>query len=171
IIASPWSRGGRVCSEVFDHTSSLQFLEKFLNKKFGLNLKEDNISQWRRTVCGDLTSVFAPYNSDKKDNVDYLKRDPFIEKIHNAQFKEEPSGYKELSKEEIAQIKTTPFASPIMPKQEKGIRPSCALPYQLYADGNFNAKNKCFEVNLAAAKDILNGSGVGAPFTIYAPGN
>jgi len=52
IVVSPWSRGGFVCSEVFDHTSTLQFLEK----RFGV--REDNISDWRRTVCGDLTSAF-----------------------------------------------------------------------------------------------------------------
>ncbi len=52
IIVSPWSRGGFVCSEVFDHTSTLRFLEK----RFGV--REDNISDWRKTVCGDLTSAF-----------------------------------------------------------------------------------------------------------------
>ena len=31
VIASPWSKGGWVNSEVFDHTSTLQFLEAFLN--------------------------------------------------------------------------------------------------------------------------------------------
>ena len=30
VIASPWTRGGWVCSQVFDHTSSLRFLETFL---------------------------------------------------------------------------------------------------------------------------------------------
>lgn len=52
IVVSPWSRGGFVCSEVFDHTSTLKFLEK----RFGV--REDNISDWRRAVCGDLTSAF-----------------------------------------------------------------------------------------------------------------
>lgn len=52
IIVSPWSRGGFVCSEVFDHTSTLKFLEK----RFGV--REENISDWRRAVCGDLTSAF-----------------------------------------------------------------------------------------------------------------
>ncbi len=52
VIVSPWSRGGYVCSEVFDHTSVLQFVEK----RFGV--REPNISPWRRSVCGDLTSVF-----------------------------------------------------------------------------------------------------------------
>lgn len=51
IIVSPWSRGGHVCSELFDHTSVLQFMEK----RFGV--QEPNISAWRRSVCGDLTSA------------------------------------------------------------------------------------------------------------------
>src|SRR5690606_12207294 len=37
IIASPWSRGGKVCSQVFDHTSTLRFLEEFLNAKYKKN--------------------------------------------------------------------------------------------------------------------------------------
>lgn len=51
VICSPWSRGGWVSSEVFDHTSILQFLEKWTG------VAEPNISQWRRQVCGDLTST------------------------------------------------------------------------------------------------------------------
>ena len=42
IIVSPWSAGGWVCSETFDHTSVLQFLEKFTG------VKEPNITDWRR---------------------------------------------------------------------------------------------------------------------------
>jgi phospholipase C len=52
IVVSPWTRGGWVCSETFDHTSVLRFLEK----RFGV--EEPNISTWRRSVCGDLTSAF-----------------------------------------------------------------------------------------------------------------
>jgi len=52
IVVSPWTRGGWVCSETFDHTSVLRFLEK----RFGV--EEPNISAWRRAVCGDLTSAF-----------------------------------------------------------------------------------------------------------------
>jgi len=52
IIVSPWTRGGYVCSEVFDHVSTLKFLEK----RFGV--MEANISAWRRAVSGDLTSAF-----------------------------------------------------------------------------------------------------------------
>lgn len=52
IVVSPWSRGGFVNSQLFDHTSVLRFMEA----RFGVH--EPNISAWRRSVCGDLTSVF-----------------------------------------------------------------------------------------------------------------
>ena len=51
-VISPFSRGGFVNSEVFDHTSVIRFLEA----RFGV--MEPNISAWRRAVCGDLTSCF-----------------------------------------------------------------------------------------------------------------
>ena len=51
-VISPWSRGGHVCSEVFDHTSVIRFLEILTG------VVEPNISQWRRALCGDLTSAW-----------------------------------------------------------------------------------------------------------------
>jgi phospholipase C len=52
IIVSPWTRGGLVCSDVFDHTSVLQLIER----RFGAEVP--NLSKWRRSVTGDLTSAF-----------------------------------------------------------------------------------------------------------------
>ncbi len=52
LVVSPWSRGGWVCSQTFDHTSVLRFLET----RFGVHAPD--ISPWRRTVCGDLTAAF-----------------------------------------------------------------------------------------------------------------
>jgi len=52
IIISPWTTGGWVCSQRFDHTSILQFLEQFTG------VREPNISDWRRKTFGDLTSAF-----------------------------------------------------------------------------------------------------------------
>ena len=57
IVISPWSKGGYVNSEVFDHTSLIRFIEK----RFGPQhpgLTEPNITKWRRAVTGDLTSAF-----------------------------------------------------------------------------------------------------------------
>ena len=49
LVVSPFSRGGYVCSDTFDHTSQMRFLET----RFGV--KAPNISAWRRSVTGDLT--------------------------------------------------------------------------------------------------------------------
>src|SRR4029453_18944896 len=57
IVVSPWSKGGWVCSEVFDHTS----LIRFIDRRFGPghpDLTETNITDWRRAICGDLTAAF-----------------------------------------------------------------------------------------------------------------
>jgi phospholipase C len=52
IIVSPWTAGGWVSSQSFDHTSVLQFLEQVTG------VREPNISPWRRRTFGDLTSAF-----------------------------------------------------------------------------------------------------------------
>ncbi len=52
LIISPFTRGGFVCSERFDHTSLLRFLET----RFGVEVP--NLSKWRRSVTGDLTAAF-----------------------------------------------------------------------------------------------------------------
>jgi phospholipase C len=52
LVVSPFSRGGLVCSDTFDHTSLLRFLET----RFGPEVS--NLSSWRRSVTGDLTGAF-----------------------------------------------------------------------------------------------------------------
>jgi phospholipase C len=51
MVVSPFSVGGWVCSDVFDHTSQLRFLETV----FGV--AAPNISAWRRAATGDLTAT------------------------------------------------------------------------------------------------------------------
>src|ERR1700735_3180319 len=53
IIVSPWTQGGWIAGENFDHTSVLQFLEKLT----GVTIP--NITPWRRSTFGDLTSAFG----------------------------------------------------------------------------------------------------------------
>ncbi|GAB2980223.1 hypothetical protein GCM10017788_14670 [Amycolatopsis acidiphila] len=60
IVISPWTAGGWVCSENFDHTSQLRFLERVTGVKVG------NISDWRRRTFGDLTSAFR-FNDGKAE--------------------------------------------------------------------------------------------------------
>lgn len=52
-MISPFSRGGFVCGDVFDHTSTLRLIEK----RFGVEIP--NLTRWRREVCGDLTTAFG----------------------------------------------------------------------------------------------------------------
>jgi phospholipase C len=52
LVISPYSRGGLVCPDVFDHTSQLRLLER----RFGVEVP--NLSAWRRRTTGDLTSAF-----------------------------------------------------------------------------------------------------------------
>jgi phospholipase C len=51
VVISPWSNQGTVNSEVFDHTSTLRFLEA----RFGVEVP--NLTEWRRQTCGDMTST------------------------------------------------------------------------------------------------------------------
>jgi phospholipase C len=169
LIASPWSRGGRVCSEVFDHTSTLQFLEVFFSKKLKKDIRIENISNWRRTICGDLTSVFTPFNGEKMDKIDFLDRNNMVETIYNAKFKAEPSGFKKITGTDVAAFKAKPVGSGVMSQQEKGIRPSCALPYELYVDGQLQAGQKNFELKFKAGRDVFGEKAAGAPFTVYSP--
>jgi phospholipase C len=60
ILVSPWSVGGWACSRPFDHTSVLQFLERFTG------VREPNISDWRRHTFGDLTEALRLRDTNHK---------------------------------------------------------------------------------------------------------
>ena len=51
LVISPFSRGGHIASETFDHTSQLQLVAR----RFGVEVP--NVSAWRCAVVGDLTST------------------------------------------------------------------------------------------------------------------
>ena len=53
IIVSPWTQGGWIASEAFDHTSTLQFLERVTG------VAATNLTGWRRSAFGDLTSALG----------------------------------------------------------------------------------------------------------------
>jgi phospholipase C len=58
LVVSPFSRGGHVATEVFDHTSQL----KLIAKRFGVEVP--NVSAWRRKTVGDLTSALFHSKAD-----------------------------------------------------------------------------------------------------------
>ncbi|MFI0894931.1 alkaline phosphatase family protein [Streptomyces sp. NPDC020983] len=51
ILVSPWTAGGWVAGERFDHTSCIRLLERWTG------VAEPNIGDWRRATFGDLTSA------------------------------------------------------------------------------------------------------------------
>jgi phospholipase C len=157
LIASPWTRGGWVNSQVCDHTSTLTFLEDFLAQKYGKTVRDENISAWRRTVCGNLTSAFRPYDP-KAPALDFLNRNKFVIGIEKARFKELPSQFTRLTAEQIEKRNRTPLQTG---RQEPGVRPACALPYELYADGRLSEGGEQFEIHLGTGKAS------GAPFNVY----
>ena len=110
IAISPWSRGGYVCSEVFDHTSVIRFLEA----RFGV--KEPAISPWRRAVCGDLTAAFDfGSHSSRRFNLPTTSGN---RALLYQQARLPPPGVPERQAIEIA-------------PQERGVRPARPLPYAL----------------------------------------
>ena len=66
-VISPFSRGPLKNSETFDHTSQLRLIEK----RFGVPVP--NLSAWRRSVTGDMTSTFnfAVPPNPSKPNLDH----------------------------------------------------------------------------------------------------
>lgn len=171
IVASPWSRGGWVNSEVCDITSTILFLEKFLSHKTGKMIREDNISSWRRSICGDLTSVFRPYNGEKTDLPDLVNLESHVKEIFNAGFKDLPDNFQPLNEGEIRQVNQNPLDSPWIPRQEEGTKPSNALAYELYVDGNVDLGARDFKLSFHASDRRFGKKALGAPFLVYAPGH
>ncbi|QEV20399.1 phosphocholine-specific phospholipase C [Streptomyces alboniger] len=106
LVVSPWTVGGYVCSEVFDHTSVVRFLEKWTG------VKEPNISAWRRKVTGDLTGAFDFRRAHRQPDV------------------ERPGPIPAFS----GRWKPQPPLKQSMPVQEPGVRRARPLPYQPDAD-------------------------------------
>jgi phospholipase C len=113
IAISPWSKGGFVCSQVFDHTSTIRFIEK----RFGPS--EPNITPWRQVVCGDLTSVF-----------DFRRPEDRPAKLPSTAAFFPPDSARHSDPNPV------PPSPQILPDQEPGMRPARALPYELDASAH-----------------------------------
>jgi phospholipase C len=145
LVLSPWTRGGWVCSEVFDHTSILRFLER----RFGV--AEPNISAWRRTVGGDLTSLFDFARPERARPAGLFAAG------HRAS----------LERADAICRNHKPGPLPLtqsLPSQERAgrgdsTRPARALPYRLAAAGAL--AGDAFTIGFA------NNGKAGAAFTVY----
>jgi phospholipase C len=143
IVVSPWTKGGYVNSQVFDHTSVIRFIEA----RFGV--VEPNISPWRRAVTGDMTSVFDFATSNRYrirplPSAASLPAVPDAEKARKLPFPKAPDG-----------------AQPL-PRQEPGQRPARALPY------DFDVSARVRPEGLALT--IANTGMAGAGFILYTAG-
>lgn len=106
-VVSPWSVGGWVSSETFDHTSILRFMEE----RFGV--AEPNITPWRRALCGDLTSAF---------DFSRTAEPPVLP---------DTSGWEPADRERHPDYVPKAPANGSMPTQERGTRPARPTPYRL----------------------------------------
>jgi phospholipase C len=113
-VLSPWSRGGWVNSQAFDHSSVIRFLEA----RFGV--KEPNISPFRRAALGDLTSAFNFANPNNEP----------LPTLAGRKTKAEADALR-AAQQALPQI--VPPAGRGLPAQAAGYRPSRALPYELNA--------------------------------------
>ncbi|ULU26097.1 phospholipase domain-containing protein [Dyella terrae] len=136
-VISPWSRGGWVNSQVFDHTSVGMFLET----RFGIDIKA--ISPWHRAVSGDLTSAldFASPNHASWPQLPDM------------------SDYATIEQRARELPKATPPAQPEPLWQETGVRYSRALPYELEVSAS--------PVNGALHLEFNNTGKQGAVFHVY----
>jgi len=166
IIASPWTRGGWVNSQLCDHTSNIQFMEQFFERKLGKKIRETNISDWRRAVSGNLLSAFRAAD-DRQPQVEPVDRNRFIEQIQQAKNKKLPTNFAKLSADQIQEINRGARTSGHVYRQEEGIRPSNPLPYELYADGGLSADKTVFELRLKAGSDVHGAASAGSPFNVY----
>jgi phospholipase C len=146
LVVSPWSKGGWVCSETFDHTSVIRFIQKRFGRAH--NLAEPNITPWRKAVCGDLTAAF-----------DF--RNP------NAKVPPLPStaSYAPADKNRHNDYVPLPPVDQKMPQQESGVRPSRALGYELFVRSKVDASKGTVAFNFVNTGDL------GGVFLLYSAGS
>jgi phospholipase C len=126
-IVSPWSRGGWVCSETFDHTSTIRFLEA----RFGVH--EPNISPWHRAVSGDLTRCFDFSQPNRAalpalPDMSYATGETLV-----------IDGLPEVRLPSEQRV----------PQQDPGLRYSRALPYQLSAELQVSVEQRSLQLQLS----------------------
>lgn len=139
-VVSPWTKGGFVCSQVFDHTSVI----RFIGARFGID--EPNITPWRRTVCGDLSAAF-----------DFRTQDATFPPLPDT------SQYRAIADQQCTSqpAPTAPAQPTPIDPQEPGVRPARALPYELHVNASV-AGAATLRIEFANRGDQ------GAHFTVYA---
>ncbi len=139
LICSPWTRGGYVDSNVYDHTSMLRFLAAWTG------VQPVNVTPWRQSVTGDLTAAFDFQHPDFSipGNIPTLNQTWALTQLTGGS--------------------TTPPAEgdQSMPSQEPGTRPHRPTVHQPFADVTVNRTNS----QVTAA--LTNTGKVGVSFAVY----
>ncbi len=153
IVISPWSKGGWVNSELFDHTSLIRFIERRFGPDYP-GLVESNITPWRRAICGDLTSAFD-FARANTEHVPLPSTAAYVPPDHTRHPDYVPS---------------VPV-NQALPAQEAGLRPARALPYELHAHAHVDVDSGTVQLHLAnsgkaaAVIQVRSGDGLAGPWT------
>ena len=147
LLISPFAKGGRVNSQLLDHTSLIRFIEEWLVQGRGLpreRVQCPHISPWRRAVCGDLLSALqmGPADASWPAAVPLSAAYPRTWGTRDAL----PPALQPLPAQEV-------LAGPP--------RRACALPYRSVVNGMVQGDARQFVLSFA------NQGGVGAAFIVY----
>jgi phospholipase C len=153
VVISPWSKGGWVNSQVFDHTSLIRFIERRFGSEYP-GIMESNITKWRRAVSGDLTSAFN-FASPNDATVPLPSTVAYIP----------PDNQKHP---DYVPVPPTVQALPV---QEPGIRPARAVPYELHVRATADFSSGVVTIHfgnsgkVAAVYQVYSGDGASGPWT------
>jgi phospholipase C len=139
LICSPWTRGGFVDSNVYDHTSMLRFLAAWTG------VQPVNVTSWRESVTGDLTTAFDFQHPDFSipRNIPTLDQTWALTKLTGGSTSPPPEGDQK------------------MPSQEPGTRPHRPSNHQPFADVTVDRGTS----QVTAA--LTSTGKVGVSFTVY----
>jgi phospholipase C len=131
IVISPWSTGGWINSQVFDHTSLIRFIQARFGSS-GTQLNEKNITAWRSAVSDDLNSAF-----------DFVRGAPAVIALPGT------ASYAPPDNQRHGGYLPSPPQQQAMPLQETGTRPACGLPYVVNAYGCADFSANIFGIRFA----------------------
>jgi phospholipase C len=158
IVVSPWSKGGWVNSQLFDHTSLIRFIESRFGSQYP-GIIEGNITKWRRAVSGDLTSAFN-FRSPNDATVQLPSTVAYIPPDNQRHPDYVP----------------VPPTVQALPVQESGVRPARALPYELHVRARTDLADGAVNIyfgnsgKIAAVYQVYSADGQSGPWTyIVAP--
>ncbi len=153
LVVSPWSKGGFVNSQVFEHTSVIRFIQAVFGPGNPV-LVEPNITEWRQTVSGDLTSCF-----------NFKTPNAVVVALPSTQ------AYMPADQDRHSSYVPSVPADQKMPVQEPGLRFARALPYAFQVESRVDMTAGAVALTFrntgkaGAGFQVRSGNGAGGPWT------